>query len=137
MKEWSREVLAHNLRENMEARNINQSELAKIAGVSPATVSDWLNAKKYPRIDKIEIIAKHFGIKKSDLIEDKSSQEEIKKNNEVLMDFAAWLGSDYALLEFVKKNHGNKRVPELVRRLCELDDAQLDSLERMLDAFLK
>ena len=25
MKEWSREVLAHNLRENMEARNINQN----------------------------------------------------------------------------------------------------------------
>lgn len=93
MKEWSREVLAHNLRENMEARNINQSELAKIAGVSPATVSDWLNAKKYPRIDKIEIIAKHFGIKKSDLIEDKSSREEMKENNETL----AELGSNPVL----------------------------------------
>lgn len=133
MKEWSREVLAHNLRENMEARNINQSELAKIAGVSPATVSDWLNAKKYPRIDKIEIIAKHFGIKKSDLIEDKSSREEMKENNETL----AELGSNPILWAYAKKLYGNEKLFELLKRACELNEAQLDSLERMLDAFLK
>lgn len=133
MKEWSREVLAHNLRENMEARNINQSELAKIAGVSPATVSDWLNAKKYPRIDKIEIIAKHFGIKKSDLIEDKSSREEMKENNEAL----AELGSNPVLWAYAKKLYGNEKLFELLKRACELNEAQLDSLERMLDAFLK
>lgn len=133
MKEWSREVLAHNLRENMEARNINQSELAKIAGVSPATVSDWLNAKKYPRIDKIEIIAKHFGIKKSDLIEDKSSREEMKENNETL----AELGSNPVLWAYAKKLYGNEKLFELLKRACELNEAQLDSLERMLDAFLK
>lgn len=133
MKEWSREVLAHNLRENMEARNINQSELAKIAGVSPATVSDWLNAKKYPRIDKIEIIAKHFGIKKSDLIEDKSSREETKENNETL----AELGSNPVLWAYAKKLYGNEKLFELLKRACELNEAQLDSLERMLDAFLK
>ena len=137
MKEWSKEVLAHNLRKNMEARNINQSELAKIAGVSPATVSDWLNAKKYPRIDKIEIIAKHFGIKKSDLIEDKSSQEEIKKNSEILADFTVRLGSDSVFLEVVKKNYNNERLLKLSKKLCELNETQLDSLESMLDAFLK
>jgi hypothetical protein len=37
-----------------------------------------LNAKKYPRIDKIEILADYFGILKSDLIEDKSAEKEEK-----------------------------------------------------------
>ena len=32
---------------------------------------DWVNAKTYPRIDKIELMANFFGIDKSDLIEDK------------------------------------------------------------------
>lgn len=33
------------------------------------TFSDWVNAKTYPRIDKIEMMANYFGISKSDLVE--------------------------------------------------------------------
>ena len=40
------------------------------------TFTDWVNGKTYPRIDKIEMLANYFGIKKSDLIEDKSAQRE-------------------------------------------------------------
>lgn len=69
---WSKEVFAKNLRRYMEENNINQKELAEIAGVSPPTVNDWLKANIYPRIDKIERIANHFNILKSDLIEDKA-----------------------------------------------------------------
>ena len=32
--------------------------------------SDWVNAKTYPRIDKIELMANYSGISKSDLVED-------------------------------------------------------------------
>lgn len=67
---WSKEVFAKNLRYYMESRGKNQKELAEIVGVSAPTMNDWLKAKKYPRIDKIEIIANYFGILKSDLIED-------------------------------------------------------------------
>ena len=34
-----------------------------------STFSDWLNGKKYPRIDKIEMMANYFGISKADLVE--------------------------------------------------------------------
>ena len=34
------------------------------------TFSDWVNAKTYPRIDKIELMANYFGISKADLVED-------------------------------------------------------------------
>ena len=69
---WSKEVFAENLRYYMESRGKNQKELAEIVGVSAPTMNDWLKAKKYPRIDKIEILANYFGILKSDLIEDKN-----------------------------------------------------------------
>ena len=71
---WSKEVFAKNLRYYMERMGKNQKELAEIVGVSAPTMNDWLKAKKYPRIDKIEILAKYFGILKSDLIEDKKEK---------------------------------------------------------------
>lgn len=71
---WSKEVFAKNLRYYMESRGKNQKELAEIVGVSAPTMNEWLKAKKYPRIDKIEILAKYFGILKSDLIEDKKEK---------------------------------------------------------------
>ena len=37
------------------------------------TFSDWVNAKSYPRIDKIELLANYFDISKADLVEERSS----------------------------------------------------------------
>ena len=71
MATWSREVFARNLRTYMELNGKTQKELAEIVGVSAPTMNAWLQAKKYPRIDKIEILANYFGILKSDLIEEK------------------------------------------------------------------
>ena len=80
---WSKEVFAKNLRYYMESRGKNQKELAEIVGVSAPTMNDWLKAKKYPRIDKIEILAKYFGILKSDLIEEKTIQNSPKEMAEL------------------------------------------------------
>lgn len=78
MTHWSKEVLAKNLKRYMERSGKTQREMADIVGVSAPTFSDWINAKKYPRIDKIEILADYFGILKSDLIEDKTAEEKEK-----------------------------------------------------------
>lgn len=72
MASWSKEVFAKNLKRYMDEAGINQKELSDIVGVSTSTLNDWLLAKKYPRIDKIERLANHFNILKSDLIEDKA-----------------------------------------------------------------
>lgn len=69
MTGWSKEVFAKNLQSQMDKHGKSQKEIAKIVGVSAPTVSEWLSCKKYPRIDKIEILANYFGILKSDLIE--------------------------------------------------------------------
>mgnify|MGYP000250745067 len=41
------------------------------------TFSDWVNAKTYPRIDKIELMANYFGVTKADLVEDHSSRSHL------------------------------------------------------------
>ena len=49
---------------------LTQDELAKIAGVSRGAVSQWEGGFSEPRMGAIQRIADHFGIKKSDIIED-------------------------------------------------------------------
>ena len=72
MSEWSKEAFASNLKYYMEKAGRNQKEMAEIVGVSAPTFNEWIKAKKFPRIDKIEILANYFGILKSDLIEQKA-----------------------------------------------------------------
>lgn len=49
---------------------LSQKELAQIAGVSDKAVSTWENGTKEPRMGAVQKIADHFGLKKSNLIED-------------------------------------------------------------------
>lgn len=66
----NKEIMAKNIKRYMDEFNLDRKELAGIAGVAYSTLSDWLNANKYPRIDKIEKMANYFGISKADLVED-------------------------------------------------------------------
>ena len=72
---WSKELFSKNLQRYMDEKGKSQKEIAEIVGVSAPTVSEWLSCKKYPRIDKIEILANYFGILKSDLIEENTSSD--------------------------------------------------------------
>ena len=49
---------------------ITQEQLAKIAGVSRGAVSQWEGGFSEPRMGAIQKIADHFGISKSNIIED-------------------------------------------------------------------
>lgn len=49
---------------------ITQADLAKIAGVSRGAVSQWEGGFSEPRMGAIQKIADHFGVSKSNLIED-------------------------------------------------------------------
>ena len=65
----NKEIFAKNLAYYLERSGKDQKEVADILGVAPSTFNEWMKAKKYPRIDKIEMLANYFGILKSDLIE--------------------------------------------------------------------
>jgi repressor LexA len=61
---------------------IDRNQLCETLGFKYSTVSEWLSAKKYPRMDKIEQLAEYFGVKKSDLIEDSTPNAEIISTGE-------------------------------------------------------
>jgi transcriptional regulator with XRE-family HTH domain len=122
---WSKEVFAKNLRKYMESRGITQKELAEKIGVSAPTMNDWLQAKKYPRIDKIEKLADYFGVLKSDLIEEKSEEHfEMQKTNDVITDIITRLRTDTEFLH-------------LVRKLNSMEEEKLHSVIQMLNVFTK
>lgn len=62
-------IFSKNLKRLMEIKNVNRKDIANVLGISYFTVSDWVNGKKYPRMDKVELLANYFGVLKSDLIE--------------------------------------------------------------------
>jgi transcriptional regulator with XRE-family HTH domain len=66
----NKEIFAKNLAYYLERSGKDQKEVAEVLGVAPSTFNEWMKAKKYPRIDKIEMLANYFGILKSDLIEE-------------------------------------------------------------------
>ena len=74
----NKEIMAKNLRHYLELKGMNQTDFCNALGFKFMTVSDWINAKSYPRIDKIEMMANFFGISKADLIEERNEQSEIK-----------------------------------------------------------
>lgn len=68
----NKDIMAKNIKHYMETNNITRSELCAALNIKYSTMSEWINGKAYPRIDKIELMANYFGVNKSDLIEDKS-----------------------------------------------------------------
>ena len=66
----NRNVFATNLNRYMQERNVTRNDLSEAIGVSYFTVTDWVKGKKYPRMDKVELLAQYFCVNKSDLIED-------------------------------------------------------------------
>lgn len=123
MATWSKEVFAKNLRRYMEMKEISQKELAVIVGVSAPTINEWIKAKKYPRIDKIEILSDYFGCLKSDLIEEKTEEQlNIEKKNDILTDIILTLREDSELLE-------------IVEGLTKLDADKRTAIKSLISAF--
>lgn len=71
----NRQTMAQNIQHYMNINNKTRGEICGALGIKYTTLCDWINAKTYPRIDKIEAMANYFGIEKSDLVEKRSPNE--------------------------------------------------------------
>lgn len=71
--------IGRNIKRLRDLHNLSQKELAEIAGVTDKAVSTWETGEKSPRMGAIQKIADHFGILKSDIIEDKDIVSTIKE----------------------------------------------------------
>lgn len=116
----NKEILAKNLKYYIERSGKDRRELAEIWGFPYSTITEWINGRKYPRIDRIEIMADYFGILKSDLIEEKSEERrEIQKNNDTLSNIIVRLRTDESFFSAVVA-------------LYELEPEKLSSLSTFL-----
>ncbi|HFI0749786.1 TPA: XRE family transcriptional regulator [Streptococcus suis] len=100
----NKEVMSNNLKYYMNKKGVDRNQLCSDLDLKYMTVSDWINAKTYPRIDKIESLANYFGINKSDLIEEKST---IPSSSIPFQNFdprQAILLSNYSKLNETRKN---------------------------------
>jgi transcriptional regulator with XRE-family HTH domain len=96
----NKEILSKNLKYYIERSGKDRRELSEIWGFPYSTVTEWINGRKYPRIDRIEIMADYFGILKSDLIEEKMTSED-KKNSDAIVDITKALFKDDKLCAVV------------------------------------
>ena len=97
-------IFAKNLQWYMDQNGKTRRDVCDALGFNYYTFTDWIKGKKYPRMDKVEMLADYFGIQKSDLIEDKSAEEKEKpvtddgltESQQKLIDFAKGLSDDQA-----------------------------------------
>ena len=103
--ELNKKIFAKNLNYYMTTNNKTQSDLVTDLNLTASTVSDWANGKKYPRVDKMQLLADYFGILRSDLTEEHETSkmtddielqeylEELKNRSELRMLFSLTKGA--------------------------------------------
>lgn len=69
----AKEIMASNLKKYLERHRKTQTDLAKDLNIPEMTVSNWMKAKTYPRIDKVQLMADYFGITRAELTEEQPS----------------------------------------------------------------
>lgn len=86
----NKNIFASNLQRYMKLNDKTRRDISEALGVSYFTVTAWANGSKYPRMDKVEMLANYFGIQKSDLIEEKTIEnspvEMAGRHVEMIMD---------------------------------------------------
>lgn len=65
----NKKIFSKNLKKYMKINNKDRNDVAKDLDIPYSTLTDWINGNIYPRIDKIQLLANYFDIRKSDLVE--------------------------------------------------------------------
>ncbi|TLQ07084.1 helix-turn-helix domain-containing protein [Marinilactibacillus psychrotolerans] len=67
MSKERNKIIAANIKKYVKEKGITQKELANQIGISPSTMSDYMNLRSNPSHGVIQKIADYFGILKSDI----------------------------------------------------------------------
>lgn len=110
----NKSVFAKNLQRQMDINQKTRKDVCDALGFSYYTFSDWVNGKKYPRMDKVEMLANYFGILKSDLIEEKTEEHrKMQKNNDIITDVVVKMRTDenfFSLMECLLSLDAEKQL---------------------------
>ena len=115
----NKEIMARNIKRYMEMKGVTNQQLCDALGFKYTTFLDWIKGVTYPRIGKIEAMANYFGCEKSDLIEDKLTEEK-EKDNDTLANIIVRLRTD-------------EKFFEVVDSIYSMDSTKLDAVKQMIE----
>jgi repressor LexA len=72
----SRDIFINNLKAIMKERKVSRRQLAEGLNIPYTTLTDWCTGRIFPRVEKINLIADYFNLKKSDLIEEITDEDD-------------------------------------------------------------
>ena len=140
----TRKIFRDNLFYYLSKSGEQQTDLSALLGVASSTVSSWVSAEKMPRIEKIEILAEHFGVSVSDLLSPRNTKRSIPVLGRVQAGFPTTAIQD--VMEYVEISEsmasqgdhfalevkGNSMTPDfqegdiaIVRRQPSVDDGDI------------
>lgn len=119
----NKNIFADNLKRYMDEAGKTRRDICNALGISYFTVSSWVNGTKYPRMDKVEMLAQYFGISKSDLIEEKLTAEK-EADADFLADIFVRMRTDAAFSGLVKYlyKYDAAKCAGIHQMLCALDE---------------
>lgn len=98
----NKNVFARNLQRIMDMNGKTRREVCRDLGFSYNTYSDWVTGRKYPRMDKVEMLAQYFGVAKSDFIEETfqptAANDGLSDSKRELLDFVQTVPDEKAAL---------------------------------------
>lgn len=117
--DFYKKIFSKNLRYYMELNQKEQIDIINDLGFNKSYVSTWCNGTRLPRMDKVDALAKYFGINRSDLIEE-------RKNNTSISSFIQCQTKDEKtlVLSYRELNNINKKK-------CMVYSKNLLSTQRM------
>ena len=95
-------LIAKRITYYLDINKKSQQDLATYLSVSQATVSNWCQGIKMPRMDKIDRICSYFSITRSDLMDDKTNSND--SLNKLVLDAIQHLNNDniYKVIKYAQ-----------------------------------
>lgn len=72
---YDKQIFAANLQRLMRENGEKQVDVARLLGVTKSSVSAYCSGEQMPRMDKIELLAQHYGVSRAALIEEDAAEK--------------------------------------------------------------
>ncbi|TPR16681.1 helix-turn-helix domain-containing protein [Apilactobacillus timberlakei] len=110
-----RKILADNLNNCLNRYGKNRADVSRDLSIPEATVRSWFNGEKYPRIDKLQMLADYFHVYRSQLTDKHNASPKSKT-----LDLKEAIDNDELM------SYGGKEISplekEMVKRILEERD---------------
>ena len=115
----NKEIMARNIKRYMDMKGVTNQQLCDALDFKYTTFMDWIKGVTYPRIGKVEAMANYFGCEKSDLIEEKLTEEKEKDND--------------TLANIIVRMRTDEKFFSVVDSLYNMDPSKMDAVSQMLE----